>query len=75
MIFADLLAAIFSSRLLMGIEETLRDPRIFTWNRTQFSRTEGRPFLPCGAVFLAHRVSLSTYFFVASYVFVRLIFK
>jgi hypothetical protein len=26
----------------MGIEETFRDPRIFTWNRTQFSRTEGR---------------------------------
>ena len=36
----DLLAAVYSSRLLMGIKETLRDPRIFTWNRTQFSRTE-----------------------------------
>jgi hypothetical protein len=32
----------FSSRLLMGIKETLGTPRIFTRDRTQFSRTEGR---------------------------------
>jgi hypothetical protein len=54
----------FSHRLPTdGYRWDSRDPRIFTQDRTQFSRTEGRACLPSGAVILIHQDSLSTDFY------------